>query len=121
MPETGIDWDHYDHGPGSEEWKRKMAAEKCGYANRAQIERRREVQRLAAKAAGRAKTAKRLEAIVARIPRYTDGPPALAGDIAYQRMGGLIVETGPIRPVVSCLFSSRKAAEVERDSEADGE
>ena len=27
MANSGIDWDHYDHGPGSEEWKLKMRRE----------------------------------------------------------------------------------------------
>lgn len=31
MSETGIDWDWYDNGPGSENWKHKMAEEKRAY------------------------------------------------------------------------------------------
>ena len=31
MPDTGIDWDHYDNGPGSEAHKRRMAQQKEEY------------------------------------------------------------------------------------------
>ena len=48
MPETGIDWDHYDNGPGSENWKRKMAREKQDYHDRCDAEKRSRTARLEA-------------------------------------------------------------------------
>lgn len=40
MPDSGIDWDWYDHGPGSEEWKRKRAEEQGASQIRVCKERR---------------------------------------------------------------------------------
>ncbi len=45
---AGTDWDHYDNGPGSENWKRKMAREKQGYADRIAAEEQARTTRLEA-------------------------------------------------------------------------
>ncbi len=37
---TEIDWDYYDHGPGSEEHKRKMASDKRDFDRRWEEEKR---------------------------------------------------------------------------------
>ena len=54
MPDSGIDWDRYDHGPGSEEHKLCMAAEGREYHEK--VERGR--QELIAKATGPTKPTK---------------------------------------------------------------
>ena len=49
MPDSGIDWDYYDHGPGSEEHKHRMAVESREYHEKAERERQERIEELEAK------------------------------------------------------------------------
>ena len=92
MAETGIDWDHYDNGPGSESHKRRMAEEQRKFDSEMWEQRRADEEEL-----------QQLRAIVAKLPmcwQFNDDKTAL-------------VQTCPVVPGMT-VFAVRRGCVVDK-------